>query len=160
VEDLPDIPGYADLLRQLAAPGGGPPVVRVGGGSTDLQRFVPDDRVWDALNRLHAATGVKYIIGLNLEAGDPQLSKRQMQAAEAKLTPGSVLSFEIGNEVRVFGFFLGGGGGSSKDPCNACKLCPQQHHPTLNTPTPPNTSSFLLPPLQSQTFMKIKRGNR
>lgn len=58
--------------------------------------------MWDSLNKLHAATGVKFIVGLNLEAGDAELTKRQMAAAEAKLTPGSVLSFEIGNEPNFY----------------------------------------------------------
>jgi hypothetical protein len=95
------VPAYTDLLNKLSSFGGGPIVVRVGGGSTDHQTIVPPAYVWDSLNRLHAATGARFILGVNLESGDAALARRQMEAAEARLAPGSILAFEIGNEVRL-----------------------------------------------------------
>lgn len=55
--------------------------------------------MWASLNKLHSMTGAKFIVGVNLEAGDPWLSRRQMEAAEKKMAPGSIVAFEIGNEV-------------------------------------------------------------
>jgi hypothetical protein len=100
VEELSNQPSYMEILKLLSSYGGGPMIVRVGGGSSDLQTFVPGKNVWDSLNRLHKATGAKYIIGLNFEHGDVDLARRQMRAAKAGLLPGSILTFEIGNEVR------------------------------------------------------------
>lgn len=56
-------------------------------------------QVWDALNELHRQTGCKFILGINLEADDVDLSYRQMKAAQENLDPGSVMYYEIGNEV-------------------------------------------------------------
>ncbi|KIY91271.1 hypothetical protein MNEG_16693 [Monoraphidium neglectum] len=91
-----------EILKLLSSYGGGPMIVRVGGGSSDLQTFVPGKNVWDSLNRLHKATGAKYIIGLNFEHGDVDLARRQMRAAKAGLLPGSILTFEIGNEPNFY----------------------------------------------------------
>ena len=117
IEELSQIPSYLDVLKRLASHGGGPLIVRIGGGSTDHQRSVPGDGVWDSLNRLADATGVKFIVGLNFEAGDADLARRQLRAAEAKLRPGSILTFEIGNEPN---FYVNKRGRSLNDYIGCC----------------------------------------
>ncbi len=99
VEEMSTQPKYTDTLNYLTSFGNGPVNVRVGGGSTDIQNFVPPANVWDSLASLNKKTGAKFIIGLNLEAGDPDLALKQKQAAESKLPAGSIANFEIGNEV-------------------------------------------------------------
>jgi hypothetical protein len=74
-------------------------VLRVGGGSTDKLVTVPGPEVWQPLSKLHAATGMKYILGLNFFNSDVVLTRRQMDAAKAGLPAKSIISFEIGNEV-------------------------------------------------------------
>jgi len=110
IEELSNIPSYMSLIKLLSSYGAGPMIIRIGGGSTDHQRFVPGQYVWDSLNRLHKATGAKFILGLNFEAGDAELAKKQMQAAESKLKPGSIVTYEIGNEVRDLGWLWEGRG--------------------------------------------------
>ena len=102
IEELANIPSYVALMRLLASYGAGAPVVRVGGGSTDHQRAPPGQYVWDSLNRLRAATGATFILGLNFEARDAGLAARQMRAAEARLRPGSVAYYELGNEPNYY----------------------------------------------------------
>jgi hypothetical protein len=75
-------------------------VLRVGGGSTDKLLTVPGPEVWQPLSKLHAATGMKFILGLNFVQNDVTLARKQMDAAKAGLPAKSIISFEIGNEVR------------------------------------------------------------
>eukprot|EP00877_Chromochloris_zofingiensis_P009590 jgi/Chrzof1/4885/Cz15g03040.t1 len=93
-------PEYFDIFKRLQSYGSGPLVLRIGGGSSDLQTFVPPDSVWKALTNLHLQTGILFIIGLNFELGDTNLAKGQMDAAKAGLPANSIIGFEIGNEVR------------------------------------------------------------
>lgn len=99
VEEMFDIPQYVDVIKQLQSYGSGPLVLRIGGGSTDKQTKVPEPTVWQALAKLHAATGMQYIIGLNFFSQDYDLAKGQMDAARKYLPASAILSFEIGNEV-------------------------------------------------------------
>lgn len=57
VEELYTIPQYMEIIKLLQSYGSGPLVLRVGGGSTDKQDFVPGQQVWQALSKLNAATG-------------------------------------------------------------------------------------------------------
>eukprot|EP00878_Enallax_costatus_P017264 GHUV01018129.1.p1 GENE.GHUV01018129.1~~GHUV01018129.1.p1 ORF type:complete len:450 (+),score=80.81 GHUV01018129.1:440-1789(+) len=82
--------------------GSGPLVLRVGGGSTDKQVTVPEPRVWQALSKLHEATGMKFILGLNFFYNNVALARAQMDAAKAGLPQGSIMSFEIGNEPDYY----------------------------------------------------------
>lgn len=61
----------------------------------------PHGQVWDSLAKLNKGTGAKYIIGVNLEDGDADLALKQAQAALDNLPPGSIETFEVGNEVRM-----------------------------------------------------------
>jgi hypothetical protein len=57
---------------------------------------------------LHKETGVKYILGLNFEDLDQKLTQGQMQRARRSLPADTLLSFELGNEVRRGHFHQGG----------------------------------------------------
>lgn len=101
IEEMSDIPQYVDIIKLLQSYGSGPLSLRIGGGSTDMQKTVPGPAVWDALSKLHKATGMTYILGLNFYNQDVTLAKGQMDAAKKGLPEGSIQSFEIGNEVRA-----------------------------------------------------------
>ncbi len=92
-------PDYITLLRKLSSYGGGPLSVRIGGGSTDMLLDVPGQNVWKALSDVQYQLGVNYIVGLNFMHMDIELARRQMQAAQAGLPQGSIIAFELGNEV-------------------------------------------------------------
>jgi hypothetical protein len=59
VEELNHGGSYLQLLKDLSAYGSGSLVVRVGGGSTDMQRSLPPASTWGQLRQLHKATGVQ-----------------------------------------------------------------------------------------------------
>lgn len=99
VEELYTIPQYTEVIKLLQSYGSGPLVLRIGGGSTDKLITVPGQEVWDALSKLHKEVGMRYIVGLNFLKNDQDLSRRQMDAAINGLPKGSIMSFEIGNEV-------------------------------------------------------------
>jgi hypothetical protein len=99
VEEIYNIPEYKEVIQLLNSYGGGPHIMRVGGGSTDLQTTVPGNEVWGPLAALYRETGTRYILGLNFEKGDVELARRQMQAALNGLPADAIISFEIGNEV-------------------------------------------------------------
>jgi hypothetical protein len=99
VEEMHDIPQYVDVIKLLQSYGSGPLSLRIGGGSTDMQKTVPGPAVWEALSKLHKATGMTFILGLNFFDQDVNLARGQMDAARKGLPEGSIQSFEIGNEV-------------------------------------------------------------
>lgn len=99
VEEMTDIPQYVDVIKLLQSYGSGPLSLRIGGGSTDMQKTVPGPAVWDSLSKLHKATGMTYILGLNFFDQNVELARNQMDAARKGLPEGSIQSFEIGNEV-------------------------------------------------------------
>lgn len=103
VEELSVIPSYVAAIRLLQSYGSGPLSVRVGGGSTDFQTVVTPEFVLKSLQKLHELTGAEFILGLNLEAGDLELTRDQMAAAEEHIDADAITSFEIGNEVRPAG---------------------------------------------------------
>lgn len=99
VEEMADIPQFTDVIKLLQSYGSGPLSLRIGGGSTDSQKTVPGPAVWEALSKLHKATGMTFILGLNFYDQNVELAKNQMDAARKGLPEGSIQSFEIGNEV-------------------------------------------------------------
>lgn len=60
VEELVNRREYLQVLKDLSNYGAGPQILRIGGGSTDLQRFVPNATVWKALTTLHKEAGKQY----------------------------------------------------------------------------------------------------
>jgi hypothetical protein len=63
VEELNHGGTYQQLLEDLTAYGGGPLVLRVGGGSTDKQYQPPSQAVFDSLKTLHDETGEQSVPG-------------------------------------------------------------------------------------------------
>ena len=49
---------------------------------------------------MHMFAGMKFIIGLPFESQNVPLARAQMAMAKQQLPRDSILSFEIGNEVR------------------------------------------------------------
>jgi len=104
VEELAARPEYIALVRKMgSAYGNGPPVVRVGGGSTDKLTAVPPQKVWDALNKLYREANVRYILGLPLERQDAPLARAIYERARKELPADAILTFEVGNEPNFYG---------------------------------------------------------
>jgi hypothetical protein len=101
VEDLNAAPGYKAALRLLGSYGTGPFIVRVGGGSTDSTKEVLSPNVYKALRQMYKEAGVRYILGLNFEDADMKLTQAQVKRAKANMPEGSLVTFELGNEVSL-----------------------------------------------------------
>jgi hypothetical protein len=99
VEEINNIPGYKDIIRLLTSYGSGPFNIRIGGGSTDKQAYVFPQYVYDALRQVHEETGTQYIMSVNLEKGDYELSRAQLKMIKDSLPAEAVVATEIGNEV-------------------------------------------------------------
>ena len=102
---------FARLVRTLGSGGHGPPTLRFGGNSTDETWWNPagaprpvtiaTDVTPDWLAQLgnwERATRTPLVLGLNLGLADAANAASLAQAAVATLPPGSVHTFEIGNE--------------------------------------------------------------
>jgi len=102
---------FARLVRTLGAGGHGAPTLRFGGNSTDETWWNPagaprpvtiaTDVTPDWLAQLgnwERATRTPLVLGLNLGLADAANAASLAQAAVASLPPGSVHTFEIGNE--------------------------------------------------------------
>lgn len=125
--EFPDVPAFtggagADangaftgLLSNLRSKGAGPPVLRVGGGSTDYSWWNPAGRpkpfgviydvtpTWLAGLRTAArAQGSAVILGLNLAQRDTAVGANLARAALSRLGPDTKVSFELGNEPDYF----------------------------------------------------------
>jgi hypothetical protein len=98
----PTNPSYVQLIKNLDAFGNGPFVIRIGGTSTDTSGAPPSGAV-DPFAAVHAATGARFILGLNLGANDVSLASGQADAYLAGMPSGSVLGWEIGNEPDRYG---------------------------------------------------------
>ncbi|WP_205698098.1 hypothetical protein [Conexibacter sp. SYSU D00693] len=103
------------LFRDIAARGGGPPVLRFGGGSQDLAwwnpthapstpdlRFNIDEPFLTSVRQFLDASGSKLVFGLNLANGNPQLAADEVRAVDALLGPGRVAGYELGNEPDFY----------------------------------------------------------
>jgi hypothetical protein len=103
VEELAARPEYIDLVRKMGSYGNGPPIVRIGGGSTDKLTAVPEQKVWDGLNKLYREADVRYIVGLPFEKMNAPLAKAMYERARQELPSDAILSFEVGNEPNFYG---------------------------------------------------------
>uniref|UniRef100_A0A383V8Y6 Beta-glucuronidase C-terminal domain-containing protein n=1 Tax=Tetradesmus obliquus TaxID=3088 RepID=A0A383V8Y6_TETOB len=117
VEELNQPGSYLQLIQDLTAYGGGPLVVRIGGGSTDQQTAPAPASTWNELRQLQYKTGVMYIFGLNFKKGDAALAKSQMDTIFKEIPYYSIMSFELGNEPN---FYEGIYGKSSKEYIACC----------------------------------------
>lgn len=108
-------PLLAPLVGGLAS-GGGPPLLRIGGRSSDASWWDPVHRPAPAgvgfaitprwLERLSAvvrASGAQALLGLNLAIRDPAAGAAWARAAAGALPAGSIAGFEIGNEPDLYG---------------------------------------------------------
>jgi len=105
------------LFHNLAAPGGGVPVLRIGGNSQDQAwwaqvgvarpRSVQIDLgpgFFERLQGFLASTGARAVVGLNLAINDPAYPVAVARGALASVDPKRILAFEVGNEPHVFPF--------------------------------------------------------
>jgi hypothetical protein len=109
-------PVFVQLVRNLAP--GQAPVLRIGGDSTDRAwwptpglaqppgvTFAITSR-WLAVTRALAdELGARLILGLNLEADDPQLAGSEAAALFHGIGPSRVRAFELGNEPDLYATF-------------------------------------------------------
>jgi len=108
-------PLLARLLAGLGS-GGGPPVLRIGGRSSDESWWSPARRAapagvnfvitprWLArLRQLVSATPARVLLGLNLAIRRPGAAAAWARAAVRALPPGALAGFEIGNEPDLYG---------------------------------------------------------
>lgn len=106
-------PVLVQLIRNLS--GGQPPVIRIGGDSTDgswvpTAGIKPPPQVvysltpsWFATTAaLVRALGAKVTVGINLGANDPALAAAEARADVRAFGP-ALAAFEIGNEPNVYG---------------------------------------------------------
>ena len=102
------------LLSQFAVDGHRP-VLRIGGDSEDQAWWnpagLPDpsgvsvditDAHLSVLSAIGAATGSRFILGLNLARLDPGSAASLVTAALGALPPGTVKAFELGNEPDLY----------------------------------------------------------
>lgn len=107
-------PVLVQLIRNLTP--GQPPVLRIGGDSTDLS-YVPAPGIAPSPFAAYALTpswmattgalarqlGARLIMGLNLAADRPRLAAAEVEAYARAFGPRSVAALEIGNEPNVYG---------------------------------------------------------
>ncbi|HTU95583.1 MAG TPA: glycosyl hydrolase family 79 C-terminal domain-containing protein [Solirubrobacteraceae bacterium] len=106
-------PVLVQLIRNLSP--GQPPVLRIGGNSTDIAyvtgpgvtplRYVGYHLTpsWLATTgALAKATGARMIMGLNLAANDPALDAAEVRDYVQALPQGSIDAVEIGNEPNIY----------------------------------------------------------
>ncbi|HZV72739.1 MAG TPA: hypothetical protein VFF79_03400 [Conexibacter sp.] len=108
-------PLLARLVGGLAS-GGGPPMLRIGGRTSDASWWNPAHwprpagisfditPQWVArLSALVRASGADVLLALNLAAGRPALAVAWARAAARGLPAGELMGFEIGNEPDLYG---------------------------------------------------------
>ncbi len=108
-------PVFAELMKTLARAGNGAPTLRFGGDSSDATWWNPGGAPrppgivtdigpgWIShLSAWEAATHTPLVLGLNLGLDDPANAAAFAGAAAQGLPPGSVTSFEIGNEPDLY----------------------------------------------------------
>ncbi len=108
----PVIVGLWDNFTRL---GGGPPTLRVGGGSTDGSTWNPEGKPkppgidfgisypWViGVNHFVTATHAPLILGLNMALNDPKVAVDWANNARLALPKGSIRAFEVGNEPDYF----------------------------------------------------------
>ncbi len=99
-------PIYRQLVRNLAAYGGGPVSLRIGGGTTDrtgpprANTITPLARLYEDLST--PAPFVSFILGVNLGADDARLAARQARAYTEGMPFGSIEALEIGNQPDTY----------------------------------------------------------
>jgi hypothetical protein len=104
------------LLRNLSP--GQAPVLRIGGESADRSwwpvagvaqpagvNFTIDSRWLNVMRQLAGSLGARLILGLNLEAGVPQLASAEADALVRGIGSSYIRTLELGNEPDLYGRF-------------------------------------------------------
>ncbi len=107
-------PVVVQLIRNLSP--GAPPVLRIGGDSTDWAwwpvphrarpagiRIVLGPRFGAVLGGLSRALGARLILGINLEADSRRIATYEATQLIRRVGPRSVLALELGNEPELYG---------------------------------------------------------
>lgn len=107
-------PVFVQLIRNL----GPTTVLRIGGDSTDRTWWPVNgltkppgvtfalDRRWLAVTRaLTRALRTRITLGINLEAGSPQIAAAEARALRTGIGAHSIQAFELGNEPELYGMF-------------------------------------------------------
>ena len=109
-------PAFGRLLEQLAVPGGGRLVLRVGGRSADFTywptpgtrpppgAYTLSPRWLSALASLVRAAKLRVMLNLDLVANSPHMAGQFAAAAADALPTGAIVAFEIGNEPDLYGY--------------------------------------------------------
>ena len=108
-------PILVQLYRNLSDPGGGTPVLRMGGTDFDAAWWNPGFNPnpfglkWDltpdyfqAVSHFLSVVHGKAILGVNFAINNPQIAVDEVHAAQRYFAPGQILSYEIGNEPHVY----------------------------------------------------------
>lgn len=88
---------YRQFVNTLSTNMGGPLVLRIGGGSTDLSGAATAETV-EPFAELAKASNVKFLLGVNLGANNQQLAEQQAKTFTANLPATALAAIEIGNE--------------------------------------------------------------
>ena len=109
-------PVFVQLLKNLAP--GQPPVLRIGGDSTDWTwwptpgmrkplgiRYSLSPRWARIAAAMVKASNARLILGINLEANSRRLASTEAHALVNGIGRGSILALEIGNEPELYGSF-------------------------------------------------------
>lgn len=91
-------PTYLRLLSHLCAFNEHALSIRMGGASADGIKEAPDADRWSQLAQIYKTTHTPFIITINLAAGNVQLAKDWIKAAQAGLPKDAIEAFELGNE--------------------------------------------------------------
>lgn len=110
-------PVFVQLLKNIGNNNNGVPTVRIGGASTDISWWNPNNLTKPLgikynitntdLSSLEASlsqTNSKLILGLNLGQNQPSMAVDLARAALSSFSPSRILSFEIGNEPDIYAF--------------------------------------------------------
>ncbi|KAI8471732.1 MAG: hypothetical protein J3K34DRAFT_458144 [Monoraphidium minutum] len=105
--DLVDIEGVAHpdfigFIKHLTEFDTGPMLIRVGAYSADRLVKPWPGSVYKALATLHKATRAQFIMGVNQNAEDAELTAGQVERSEDLMPPGSVVSYAVGNEPDMY----------------------------------------------------------
>ncbi len=92
---------YRQLLSNLTSYGSGPLVLRIGGNTSDHNQEL-SPAIVRPFAELSKALGIRFILGVNLGAGDVKLAGDQARTLANLMPPGSIIGFEVGNEPDLY----------------------------------------------------------
>lgn len=104
LEDVEEVASrdYMALLRRLTAFDTGAMTMRIGAITADRMKGVWSTAQTTALRIINKWTGTQFILGVNMHAEDPQITKMQVKHLRDRLPPGAIVSFAVGNEPNMY----------------------------------------------------------